>query len=103
MNMATNSKGYLNIACLSVFIVLATVLFLNTTGFVYGQDDSLPFEIGDISSAVSEDTNASTSSSNNSGSNSTNSEQNDQVINCDMPPCPPGQACIQSCPEVSVQ
>ncbi len=102
MNMATNSKGYLSITSLSVFIVLASILSQNTTGVVvYGQDDSLPFEIGDISGAVSEDANASASSSN--ASNSTNSELDGQAINCDMPPCPPGQACIQSCPEVSVQ
>jgi hypothetical protein len=67
---------------------------------VYGQGDSLPFEIGDIPDASEHMKNNNTSSNN---SDSTNYEGNNQIISCEMPPCPPGQACIQSCPEVSIQ
>jgi hypothetical protein len=28
-----------------------------------------------------------------------NDDQNRKIQSCDMPPCPPGEMCIQVCPE----
>lgn len=59
----------------------------------YGQSDSLPFEIGEITPP-----NQNTNDTYYNNSNSTANEDDEQQANCDMPPCPPGHACIQSCP-----
>ena len=45
------------------------------------------FEIGQLQNETSENSANVTTSDNPQGSGG-----------CDMPPCPPGQACIQSCP-----
>lgn len=97
--MATKTKANFSILSLIVFIVLGTIQSFSIASIAYGQEDLLPFEIGEISESKENiNTNTSTNSS-----NSTNYEKNDEIINCEMPPCPPGQACIQSCPEVSIQ
>lgn len=76
---------------LSIFYIalinVVGVLGSPAKDIAYGQIDSLPFEIGDIIPP-----NETTDYNN---SNSSIVDEND---NCDMPPCPPGQACIQSCP-----
>lgn len=97
--MTKKAKAYFSIIILGVFVLVSTMHTPNIGRMAYGQGDSLPFEIGDISDNA-EHTNSSTTSNN---SNSTNYEQNDEILNCEMPPCPPGQACIQSCPEVIIQ
>ena len=97
--MTTQAKAYFKTLILGVFLLVTMVHTPNIARMVYGQGDSLPFEIGDIS-GNGEKTNSNNSSNN---SNSTNYDENDGLLNCEMPPCPPGQACIQSCPEVMVQ
>jgi hypothetical protein len=97
--MATKTDLLFSILCLFVLVVIAAFQSSFLVGLVYGKGDSFPIEIGEISD-YSENINTNTSASN---SNSSKHEENDEIINCDMPPCPPGQVCIQSCPEVSIQ
>lgn len=97
--MATTTKANFTILSVVVFIVLGIIQCFSISGMAYGQGDSLPFEIGEISES-NENMNTNTSSDT---SNSTSYGENNEIINCEMPPCPPGQACIQSCPEVSIQ
>ena len=91
--MVTKTKNIIAVCCLGIFIVAATLHLQNIKIMAYGQSDSLPFEIGDIIPP-----NQNTSDTSNNNSNSTTGDDNDQQANCDMPPCPPGYACIQSCP-----
>ena len=97
--MAIKTNVFFRITNLGIFVVLTTILSSNVAGIAYGQSELLPFEIGDIPNA-SKNTNTSNPVGN---LTSTNDEQNDQIIDCEMPPCPPGQACIQSCPEIIIQ
>jgi len=88
--MATQTKKMIATFCLSLFIIITILQSQNILNIASGQDNVLPFEIGDITGS---NENINDTSYNNS--NSTLIEEND---NCVMPPCPPGQACIQSCP-----
>lgn len=78
------------------FFSLVMVVFaaFSLGGFyinAYGQSQILPFDINDIISQNE------TGSSNLSNPASVNNGGDN--IPCNMPPCPPGQACIQSCPQ----
>lgn len=61
----------------------------NIFSFAQAQSQVMPYETGDN---ISQD--------NATGSNSSAAELDNGSNNlpCIMPPCPPGQACIQSCP-----
>ncbi|MDR4491512.1 MAG: hypothetical protein R2685_11530 [Candidatus Nitrosocosmicus sp.] len=76
---------------LIVFFVVSPLFIANLIITAYGQSQILPFDIGDIATQ-----NNATSTDNLSN---TTLDQSDEVNPCNMPPCPPGQACIQSCPQ----
>jgi len=86
-------KNIITVCCLGLFVVIATLQLQTIKIVAFGQSDSLPFEIGDITPP-----NQNTSDTYFNDSNSTTVGDNDQQANCVMPPCPPGHACIQSCP-----
>lgn len=98
--MKTEVKKSIGVLNLGILLLIVTIYSTSISGVAFGQNDSIPFEIGDISDSI---VNPADNPSNNNNSNSTDYGQNDEIINCDMPPCPPGQVCIQSCPEVNIQ
>ncbi|HKR74518.1 MAG TPA: hypothetical protein VJR94_10460 [Candidatus Nitrosocosmicus sp.] len=67
----------------------------NMIPYVFGQSESLPFEVGNFIEPGKEQDQIS---NNSFVSNSTTTEASERAENCVMPPCPPGHACIQSCP-----
>jgi hypothetical protein len=83
----TNQK---NALCF-VLVASAILSIGNLLNFAQAQDEVTPFVIGD-----------NLSLGNASDSNSTNLEteksSSSDFLPCDMPLCPAGQACIQSCP-----
>ncbi len=77
-----------------LIITVASIQTLNISIPAYGQTDFPPFEIGDIIGP-----NESTSlGTNNTSDTLGNFSPDTETDDCVMPPCPPGQACIQSCP-----
>ncbi len=63
----------------------------------YEEDDMIPFEIGDVNGS---DIGSMQITNSTVSDDSTTEFSNDNTpeLGCDMPPCPPGNACIQSCP-----
>ncbi len=86
-------KNIITVCCLGLIVVIATLQLQTIKIMTFGQSDSIPFEIGDIAHP-----NQNTNDTYLNNSNSTTGDDNDQQANCEMPPCPPGYACIQSCP-----
>lgn len=78
----------------SLIITVASIQSLNISIPAYGQTDLPPFEIGDTI-GLNESTSQVT---NNTSDTSWNFSPDTETDDCVMPPCPPGQACIQSCP-----
>jgi hypothetical protein len=74
-----------------VFFVALSMFIANSLGTAYGQSQILPFEIGDIV------TQKNITNPNNQSNITVDPSY--EVNPCNMPPCPPGQACIQSCPQ----
>ncbi|MGD9535294.1 MAG: hypothetical protein AB7V56_16180 [Candidatus Nitrosocosmicus sp.] len=89
--MQIKSNQFLLTSFLIVFIVVSPLFIASLLNTAYGQSQILPFDIGDIATQ-----NNATSADNLSN---TTLDQSDEVNPCNMPPCPPGQACIQSCPQ----
>lgn len=93
----TKSKTKSMLAAVFIFGLIITVVSIQTLNIsisAYGQTDFPPFEIGDIIGP-----NESTSQIPNNTSDTTgNISPDTETDDCVMPPCPPGQACIQSCP-----
>ncbi|MGD9672542.1 MAG: hypothetical protein AB7U98_03565 [Candidatus Nitrosocosmicus sp.] len=85
----------------TIIFAIALLQFPHSTIMAYGQSDTLPFEIGDI---IGIDTKSKNMTSNDTFLTDTetfsNEESSSEAGNCVMPPCPPGNACIQSCPEI---
>jgi hypothetical protein len=80
------------------FTIIGVVLSLNSQNImapVFGQSESLPFEVDNFIEPAKDQ---SQISNNSFVSNSTTTETSEPAGNCVMPPCPPGHACIQSCP-----
>lgn len=90
---------------LSVFVVLVLSTFVAyylindlqavSATITDSKDQLMPFDKQDIfetGQAQNETTKNSSTIGLGAGDNT------DQITNCEMPPCPPGQACIQSCP-----
>lgn len=76
----------------SIVFLIASFMFLaNVLNTAYGQSQIIPFDLGDM--ATQNNITNSDSLSN------TSLDQSGEVNPCIMPPCPPGQACIQSCPQ----
>ena len=89
--------------CLSLFMAIVALHTQNTSNMVYGQTDSLPNSsssgVGDIMALDPLQNQDQSYTSNNATNISENVDApNSENTNCDMPPCPPGHACIQSCP-----
>jgi len=88
-------------SCTLIF-AFALSQFPHSSIMAYGQSDTLPFEIGDI---IGIDTKSKNMTSNDTfltdTENISKEESSAESENCVMPPCPPGNACIQSCPEIS--
>ena len=90
------------LASMLFFTLITNVAHLQTQNLfviAYGQAESLPPVgagdiIGGIESDGQEDNNISNSDTDITRNNGTGIESNE----CVMPPCPPGHACIQSCP-----
>jgi hypothetical protein len=83
----------------TLIINVAQIQTQDLSIFAYGPAELLqPLGVGDIISAnksASQDkNNISDIDSDITGNDDTDHE----IDNCVMPPCPPGQACIQSCP-----
>lgn len=79
-------------ACFSVVFFVASSMFTaNLLNTAYGQDQNLPVDIGDI---VTQN-----NITNLDNSSNMSMAQSDGANPCNMPPCPPGHACIQSCPQ----
>ena len=88
---------------LSIFIILVLSTFiayyfqsnLHTVSATTGstKDQLMPFDIKDMfgSGPVQNETEKNYS-------NIVTEDNQGSSIDCEMPPCPPGQACIQSCP-----
>ena len=57
------------------------------------KDQLMPFDMNDMIGTGQ----AQNQTANNSSHIVADGSQN-QIMPCEMPPCPPGQACIQSCP-----
>jgi hypothetical protein len=91
------------ILSLSIFGVLVLSTFLSSyfennfltvsATIVSAKDQLMPFDLRDMVDVGQ----AQNESVENSSDRSTDDNQDSQ-IDCDMPPCPPGQACMQSCP-----
>ncbi|MFI5425315.1 MAG: hypothetical protein ACHQXG_11055 [Nitrososphaerales archaeon] len=91
------------ILILSIFgiLVLSTFLasyfennFLTVSAsIVSAKDQLMPFDLKDMVD-VGQAQNVSTENSSDTGTY----DDQENTVDCDMPPCPPGQACIQSCP-----
>ncbi|HKU84205.1 MAG TPA: hypothetical protein VJP58_09200 [Candidatus Nitrosocosmicus sp.] len=64
---------------------LATSVDANDQKMPFGMNNM--FDIGQLQNETSENS-----------ANVTTSDNPQDSGGCDMPPCPPGQACIQSCP-----
>ena len=90
---------------LSVFVVLISSTFaaqylLNdllavSASVAYSKNQLMPFEMKEIF----ETGQAQNEPTKNSSTIGVGAEDNtDKTTNCEMPPCPHGQACIQSCP-----
>lgn len=86
----------------TIIFAIALLQFSHGTIMAYGQSDTLPFEIGNI---IGIDTKSNNMTSNDTfptdTENISKEESSPEAGNCVMPPCPPGNACIQSCPEIS--
>ena len=90
---------------LSVFVVLVLSTFaahylLNdlqalSASIADSKDQLMPFDMKEIFE-TGQPQNETTKNSSSIGVGA--EENTDQIMNCEMPPCPPGQACIQSCP-----
>lgn len=80
------------------FIIIGVLLSLNSQNIissVFGQSENIPFEVGNFIESGKEQRQIS---NNSYVLNSTLTEPSQPDENCVMPPCPPGYACIQSCP-----
>ncbi|KAA2280378.1 transmembrane 9 family protein [Candidatus Nitrosocosmicus sp. SS] len=89
--MQIKSNQFLLTFFLIVFFVFSPLFIANLISTAYGQSQIIPFDIGDIATKK-----YATSTDNLSN---ITLHQSDEVNPCNMPPCPPGQACIQSCPQ----
>ncbi len=91
----SKTKSTLTLAFIfGLIITVASIQSLNISIPAYAQTDFPPFEIGDII-----EPNESTSQlPNNTSGSSGNYSPDTETDDCVMPPCPPGHACIQSCP-----
>lgn len=88
------SKINLIIVRVLSFVLVASVFFFiaEFSGTANAQEQVLPFSVGDMLSQNS-------TGSNNTNDTDTDMGSSDGTLPCDMPPCPPDQACIQSCPK----
>jgi hypothetical protein len=77
-----------------IIIPVLSIQYLDVSIPAYGQNDFPPFEIGDIIGPNESTSQVTNNSSDTLGNFSPDTETDD----CVMPPCPPGHACIQSCP-----
>lgn len=102
LKVATASTAASSLCFCTLIIAIVSLQLPNTSNFAYGQSDSAPFEIGDI---VGLDSGLNMTGNdtlpNHSDIAIPNEDTSQEAENCVMPPCPPGHACIQSCPEVS--
>lgn len=88
---------------LSIFIILVLSTFiayyfqnnLHTVSATTGstKDQLMPLDIKDMFGAG-----PAQNETEKNYSNIVTEDNQDSSIDCEMPPCPPGQACIQSCP-----
>lgn len=88
---------------LSALISVAAALFF----FSLSQQDTLA-QRQQIPGIKYDATNTSTTLSNTTatpefGSNTDKNKNNVSIEPCNMPPCPPGEMCIQVCPETDLQ
>ena len=87
----------------SIFIILVLSTFIayylqnnfHTVSATTGspKDQLMPFDIKDMF-----DAGAAQNETAENSSNIVTEDNQDNPVDCEMPPCPPGQACIQSCP-----
>ena len=88
---------------LSIFIILVLSTFIayylqnnfHTVSATTSspKDQLMPFDIKDMF-----DAGAAQNETAENSSNIVTEDNQDNPVDCEMPPCPPGQACIQSCP-----
>ena len=92
-----------NTATLSVLVVLVLSTFvayylhndLQTVSatIAAAKDQLMPFEMEDMFG-----TGQGQNETSNNSTNIVADDSQNAITPCEMPPCPPGQACIQSCP-----
>lgn len=86
----------------TTILVIAGIITLNNlvqSSFSLANATNMSTNISPNYSMVGKDnSNNNINSSNNN--NSSNSSGSSNIEPCNMPPCPPGKACIQSCPGV---
>jgi hypothetical protein len=78
----------------SLIITGANMQSLIISISAYGQPDFPPFEVDDILGPYESTSQVTKNLSEKLGNFNPDIETDD----CEMPPCPPGHACIQSCP-----
>ena len=88
---------------LSIFVILVLSSFIayylqnnfHTVSATTGspKDQLMPFDIKDMFNVGAAQNETAENSS-----NIVTEDNQDSPVDCEMPPCPPGQACIQSCP-----
>jgi hypothetical protein len=86
-----NSKMDIKFSVLFCLVLsgLTTLSIGNLFNFAQGQSQVMPFEIGD---------NISQQNATSSNLNGLDTGKVSDNLPCSLPRCPPGQACIQSCP-----
>jgi hypothetical protein len=95
--MAAKKKLKMELTGITVFTALLLLLqYPNISNIVLGQSDTIPFELGNIIGSEEELNQNPNGTTNDSSSTKNNSYE--PKSDCVMPPCPPGYACIQSCP-----
>ncbi|MBA2267837.1 MAG: hypothetical protein H0W19_05805 [Nitrosopumilus sp.] len=85
----------LSMLSISTFIVLSLPSNINFVAATIDnpKDQLLPFDMKDIFGGGPGQNETS-----NNYSSTTVEDNSNKMTKCEMPPCPPGQACIQSCP-----
>jgi hypothetical protein len=98
-----SAKAIAAICFFTIVFAFGSLHLPNRTNLAYGQGDIVPFEIGDMIGIESSSkmTSNDTLPNDSDTTSMPNENASPESENCVMPPCPPGHACIQSCPEVS--
>jgi len=98
IHLLLNKKSTLSIFVILVLSTFIAYYFQNnlhtvsaTTGST--KDQLMLFDIKDMF-----DARAAKNETAENSSNIVTEDNQDSPVDCEMPPCPPGQACIQSCP-----